>query len=32
MHYKFVEIMVHAGNFGRKLQDTISDAPYKYMY
>ena len=24
--------MVGAGNFGRKLQATISDAPYKYMY
>ena len=23
--------MVGAGNFGRKLQATISDAPYKYM-
>ena len=24
--------MVGASNFGRKLQATISDAPYKYMY
>ena len=26
------EHMVGAGNFGRKFQATISDAPYKYMY
>ena len=24
--------MVLAGNFGQKLQVTILDAPYKYMY
>ena len=24
--------MVCAGNFGWKLQDTILDAPYRYMY
>ena len=25
-------LMVGTGNFGQKLQATISDTPYKYMY
>ena len=29
--YLFI-CMVGAGNFGRKLQATILDAPHKYMY
>ena len=29
---RMIMSMVGAGNFGRKLQATILDAPYKYMY